>query len=84
MSRDDIAAAIARTIRSAVAESGNEAPELTPQTRIDRTLGLDSLGWASVVVQLEEELGFDPFLRGLSRELRTLDDLVDLYAEAAA
>ncbi len=41
-------------------ENGTEAPELAPDTVLLDS-GLDSLGFAIFVSQLEEELGFDPF-----------------------
>jgi acyl carrier protein len=36
-------------------------PELTDETRLLET-GLDSLGFAILVVTLEQELGYDPFI----------------------
>lgn len=42
------------------AENGTEPPQLQPDTVLLET-GLDSLGFAIFVSQLEEELGFDPF-----------------------
>lgn len=41
-------------------ENGTDAPELKADTVLLET-GLDSLGFAIFVSQLEEELGFDPF-----------------------
>lgn len=42
------------------AENGTEPPELQPDTVLLET-GLDSLGFAIFVSQLEDELGYDPF-----------------------
>ncbi|WP_206078440.1 acyl carrier protein [Poseidonocella sp. HB161398] len=41
-------------------ENGTEAPELQEDTVLLDS-GLDSLGFAIFVSQLEDELGFDPF-----------------------
>ncbi|WP_295808107.1 acyl carrier protein [uncultured Nitratireductor sp.] len=41
-------------------ENESDAPELQPDTVLLDT-GLDSLGFAIFVSQLEDELGFDPF-----------------------
>lgn len=41
-------------------ENNSEAPELASDTVLLET-GLDSLGFAIFVSQLEEELGYDPF-----------------------
>lgn len=41
-------------------EKDTPAPELTPDTVLLES-GLDSLGFAIFVSQLEEELGYDPF-----------------------
>lgn len=39
---------------------GQESPEITDDLVLLET-GLDSLGFAILVVELEEEMGFDPF-----------------------
>lgn len=39
---------------------GQEPPEITDNLVLLET-GLDSLGFAILVVELEEEMGFDPF-----------------------
>lgn len=41
-------------------EKGSVAPELTPDSILLET-GLDSMGFAIFVSNLEDELGFDPF-----------------------
>lgn len=41
-------------------ENGTEAPELAPDTVLLES-GLDSLGFAIFVSELEEQLGYDPF-----------------------
>ncbi len=43
--------------------------------------GLDSLGFAMLVAQLEEELGYDPFVSSETATYpTTLRELVDFYA----
>ncbi len=58
---------------------GEDPPELNADSILLET-GLDSLGFAVLVVRLEETLGFDPFL--LSSESfypKTFGDLVAFY-----
>lgn len=61
---------------------GGAAPDLAADTILLDT-GLDSLGFAILVVRLEVELGFDPF--SLSDEARypvTFSEFVQFYTEA--
>ena len=58
---------------------GEEPPSLSDELILLET-GLDSLGFAILVVELEEELGFDPFT--LSTEAfypRTFGEFVRFY-----
>ena len=60
-------------------EKGEDAPELVDDTVLLET-GLDSLGFAIFVSQLEDELGFDPFT--LSQDAfypQTFAEFVDFY-----
>lgn len=58
---DTLAADIQNTFASVWStEHGTEAPKLEDDTVLLET-GLDSLGFAIFVSQLEEDLGFDPF-----------------------
>jgi acyl carrier protein len=60
-------------------EKGEAAPELADDTVLLET-GLDSLGFAIFVSQLEDELGFDPFT--LSQDAfypQTFAEFVDFY-----
>ena len=74
---------LARTIMSVIEETlalkGATATSLSLDSRIDQTLGLDSLDWAAIVAVLEEKTQVDPFQRGLRQDLHTLGDLVELY-----
>ncbi len=68
-------------IRQTLAAKGVRPPALSLGTPIDGSLGLDSLDWAAVIVRLEEAVGVDPFEKPMARELKTIEDLVSLYAE---
>lgn len=62
-------------------ENGTEAPDLTPDTVLLET-GLDSLGFAIFVAELEDQLGYDPFT--LSQDAfypQTFGEFVEFYAK---
>jgi acyl carrier protein len=80
--RDEIAGAILSAIRESLQTKGIHDVNPTQDTPVDRSLGLDSLDWAAVVVRLESELGIDPFEQGVEGELRAVRDLVSLYDAA--
>ncbi|MEO7774991.1 MAG: acyl carrier protein [Steroidobacteraceae bacterium] len=61
-----------------MAESGLPVVALAPDTNILRDTGLDSMALAVLVVQLEEELGKDPFAEGFIN-FRTIGELAALY-----
>jgi acyl carrier protein len=61
---------------------GEPAPPLAPETRLDASLGLDSLDFAELVVRLEASFGGDPFARGASEAVGTVAELAKLYADA--
>lgn len=58
---------------------GLAAPSLTATSRLDGSLGLESLDFAEIVVRLEGEFGKDPFSGGMPQQITTLGDLVALY-----
>ena len=75
-------------IRSLMAEcaamSGATLVENVQDDLVLLESGLDSLGFATLVVRLEEELGFDPF--SMTEELvypRTFGEFVGIYREAS-
>lgn len=80
--RDQIAESIVSAVRETLRTKGIQDLSPTQDTPVDRSLGLDSLDWAAVVVRLESELGIDPFEQGVEGELRVVRDLVDLYERA--
>jgi acyl carrier protein len=54
-------------------------PPLEPGTVLDSCLGLESLDFAELVVQLEEKTGKDPFANGADHQIQTVSDLAALY-----
>jgi acyl carrier protein len=61
--------------------NGLTPPEIGPESILLET-GLDSLGFAILVIQLEERLGFDPFV--ISTEPyypKTFGDFISFYEE---
>jgi acyl carrier protein len=60
---------------------GEAAPPLGPDTRLDASLGLDSLDFAELVVRLEARFGGDPFSHGASERVGTVAELARLYED---
>ncbi len=70
--------------RQAAASGGGVTGALTRDTALADT-GLDSLGFTTLVIELERQLGIDPF--GGEDEImypETFGELLDLYAGAGA
>ncbi len=70
---------IIRVLGRVLAESGRPVPDMADDASLSDALKLDSLDLAVTVVNLEQELGVDPFRNGASSAVRTLGDLVKLY-----
>jgi acyl carrier protein len=69
-------------IRDIATAKGAAVPKLTESTLLlGDQLPIDSLDLASVVVQMEEATGYDPFSEGFI-EFRTAGDLARLYAKS--
>jgi acyl carrier protein len=80
----DLEAIIAQEVRkqAAAAAGGTATVELDRDTPLIDT-GLDSLGFTTLVIDLERQLGVDPF--GGDTEIvypETFGELVDLYVSA--
>lgn len=58
---------------------GRVAPPLGPETKLNASLGLDSLDFAELVVRLEARFGEDPFSRGGGARVGTVAELAKLY-----
>ena len=78
-SKDELTKTIIQVIQEVLNEKGVAPPALTLDSKIDQSLGLESLDWAAVVAILEEKTQVDPFQQGLGQDLHTLGDLVALY-----
>lgn len=71
---------IERIFAQALADAGAPAPERLGDDLVLLKSGLDSLGFAVLVTQLETELGYDPFtLMDEPFYPRTFGELVGVY-----
>jgi acyl carrier protein len=72
---------ITDAITELLKEEGVEAPTLNDDTILLST-ELDSLGFAVLVVRLEEYLGYDPFT-SMKEAIypKTLKDLIEIYEQ---
>jgi acyl carrier protein len=72
---------ITDAITDLLKEEGIEAPLLNDDTILLST-GLDSLGFAVLVVRLEDYLGYDPFT-SMKEAIypKTLKDLIEIYEQ---
>jgi len=68
-------------VNRVLTESGREPCVLKDEHVLTQTIGLTSLDLAQVVVNLEQELGVDPF-RESAPHIATFGDLVSLYQDA--
>lgn len=66
-------------IRAVFANKRISAPPIESTTVLDRTLGLESIDFAELVVRLEIEFGADPFSEPNVGSVRTVADLAALY-----
>lgn len=66
-------------IKAVFTNKGLAAPEITPRSPIDLSLGLESLDFAELAVRLEMAFGRDPFSESTVPPLRVVADLAALY-----
>jgi acyl carrier protein len=66
-------------IQAVFANKRMSAPSINSTTVLDRTLGLESIDFAELVVRLETEFGADPFSEPSVGPVRTVADLAALY-----
>jgi acyl carrier protein len=78
----DVRSVIEKVIRRIAEERNLRLPEITESTEIVDELGLSSLMVATLIANLEEEFGGDPFQdENVSiTDIRTVKDLCDVYA----
>ncbi|MDA0658516.1 MAG: phosphopantetheine-binding protein [Planctomycetota bacterium] len=69
------------TINQILEESGRARQDFQDDQALVRDIGLDSLDLAATVVQLEHELGIDPFREGRTG-VQTFSELVRLYEDS--
>jgi acyl carrier protein len=72
-------------IHTLLRERSSDLRTLHGSDNLNSALGLSSLDLATLVAQLEAELGFDPFTKSVAiTSIRTVDDLVRAYRGALA
>jgi acyl carrier protein len=65
-------------IREVFANKGLTPPSLGPESKLDLSLGLESLDFAELAIRLEQVFGKDPFATGVP-PIATVADLAALY-----
>ncbi|MFD3522199.1 acyl carrier protein [Streptomyces sp. NPDC058653] len=85
LSRSEVEAVAVKAITEILEEDGDTPPGISGEAALS-DLGVSSLVFARVAIELEDELGIDPFKEHPGREAdqRTVDDLVDTYVRALA
>jgi acyl carrier protein len=68
--------------RTVFRNKGIEPPAMSHETKLDGSLGLESLDFAEVVMRLEQVFGNDPFSGDTIPEVNTLADLCALYRDS--
>ncbi len=82
---DQIETIVHDKIHTLLRERSGELRTLRGSDNLNFALGLSSLDLATLVAQLEVELGFDPFTKSVAiTSIRTVDDLVRAYRSAVA
>jgi acyl carrier protein len=73
---------ILTTLRRVADEQGVKLPDRLPDELVLLESGLDSIGYAILVVELEQRLGFDPFLESkIPVYPATLGQFIAFYEE---
>lgn len=78
---DTIRDTVKKAIQRVLQDSGRPPVDLQDDTSFRDSIKLDSLDFAVVVVQLEQQLGVDPFRLG-ARPVQTVGEFIALYAGA--
>jgi len=78
MKINDIRATIEHVIKRVLTDSGRPTRTFKNDDELGEEIGLDSLDLAVMIVELEQELGVDPFRDG-EHSVRTFGDVVSLY-----
>jgi acyl carrier protein len=77
---DETEQRVIETMRLVFRNKRLDPPALTPDTKLDNSLGLESIDFAELVVRLEQEFASDPFASGQAPAIQTIRDLARLYA----
>jgi acyl carrier protein len=79
-----VRSAIESLIRSIAEERNIRLPEIRDTTEIVDELGFSSLMIATLIANLEEEFGVDPFMDEgvMITDIRTIKDLCTVYADS--
>ncbi|QGZ37635.1 hypothetical protein GO485_00245 [Pseudoduganella flava] len=82
----DIQHAVEKAIRDVADEWDLALPPLRPDSELVDELGFSSMTVVSLTMNLEEELGVDPFADRsvMLTAMRTIQDLCDVYGRALA
>jgi len=86
MNGDDVRDLIGKVIRRIAEERNLRLGEFRDGTEIVDELGFSSLMVATLIANLEEEFGIDPFQdeNVMITDIRTIKDLCDVYAGCLA
>jgi acyl carrier protein len=82
----DVQGAIEKAIRDVADEWELDLPPLRRDSELVDELGFSSMTVVSLTMNLEEELGIDPFADRtvMLTDMRTIGDLCDVYGRALA
>lgn len=84
LTKKDIQGLIVREIRSLLLDQDEDSHDLSPDDTL-ASVGLNSLMLAQLLIQLEAEVGVDPFGEDLSiADMRSVQDLVNAYTQAVS
>lgn len=75
MERKDVAANVVRVIKNFI---GDETDEIGEQTKLTEDLGFDSLDFAELMMELEEEFKKDIKDESAVQKCKSVGDIVDL------
>ena len=81
--RDQVRETMQRVLGNVLRDAGRPVPPFHDDATLTDGLRLDSLDFAVTIVQLERDLGVDPFRTNPPR-VRTFADLVEVYEQALA
>jgi acyl carrier protein len=83
LANEDVAPVVLQEIRNLLLEDSDEAVSITGEQSFHE-LDINSLMLARLLIQLEAELGVDPFVQGNTAlaDIRSVNDLIAAYQDA--